>query len=338
MKLAYALGAALVLVLLTASGQLLFVGSPRDALAAGPFRCTDSSLFFPVSGIVGWTYGDPAGTDRDADGHRTAHTGVDIFADEGDGAPVYAPADGVVHRLTGSEAVDIVLPGVTNVLTGEPGIELYITHVRHSLTAGQEFSAGEVIAYQLGEHVHFSAGAFIGYDDREIEQTQDPSPYFGAALKYEGDVQERQPASYWCRQLEASTALVPPTVAPTPPPAPVPQIYVVQSGDTLGGISAAHGVSIEELVAANNITDPDVLAVGQELVIPGSEAAPQPAAPAAIEAAPAAASEPSVYVVQDGDSLYAIADRLGVDADSIVALNGLADPDVLAVGQELRIR
>ena len=45
-------------------------------------------------------------------------------------------------------------------------------------------------------------------------------------------------------------------------------VYVVRSGDTLGQIAFAFGISVEDIVAANNLTNPDSLDVGQELVIP----------------------------------------------------------------------
>ncbi len=44
-----------------------------------------------------------------------------------------------------------------------------------------------------------------------------------------------------------------------------------------------------------------------------------------------------IYVVQSGDTLFAIASRFGVSVDEIVQLNGLADPNYLYIGQELRI-
>jgi LysM repeat protein len=44
--------------------------------------------------------------------------------------------------------------------------------------------------------------------------------------------------------------------------------YVVQAGDTLAAIAHAYGVTVEAIVAANGIPDADVIAVGQELVIP----------------------------------------------------------------------
>ena len=66
-----------------------------------------------------------------------------------------------------------------------------------------------------------------------------------------------------------------PTAAPTAgtqpspiPPTPTLTVYVVQSGDTLGSIAEQFGVPVEDILRANGLTDPDVLDVGQTLVIP----------------------------------------------------------------------
>ncbi len=48
--------------------------------------------------------------------------------------------------------------------------------------------------------------------------------------------------------------------------------YVVQPGDTLGSISQTYGVSLEALMQANGLADPNLLEVGQMLVIPVPEA------------------------------------------------------------------
>jgi LysM repeat protein len=55
--------------------------------------------------------------------------------------------------------------------------------------------------------------------------------------------------------------------APSPPPAPF--LYVIQPGDTLAGIAAAYGLTVDELIAANSLTDPNVIQAGQPLIIPG---------------------------------------------------------------------
>ena len=56
--------------------------------------------------------------------------------------------------------------------------------------------------------------------------------------------------------------------------------YTVQSGDTLSAIAQEYGVTIEELMIANGLADPNVLAVGQVLAIPAGAQVPEAAAPA----------------------------------------------------------
>jgi LysM repeat protein len=58
------------------------------------------------------------------------------------------------------------------------------------------------------------------------------------------------------------------TPLPTARPSPTPRMYTVQSGDTLGAIADKFGVSVDELIAANSIQDPDVLDPGTRLIIP----------------------------------------------------------------------
>ncbi len=48
-------------------------------------------------------------------------------------------------------------------------------------------------------------------------------------------------------------------------------------------------------------------------------------------------ADPTVYIVQPGDTLAAIANRLGVRLDDLITLNGIQNPDQISVGQELRI-
>ena len=55
--------------------------------------------------------------------------------------------------------------------------------------------------------------------------------------------------------------------------------YVVQPGDTLFTIAQKFGTTIDAIVRANNITNPDVIFVGQVLTIPTGITPPAPAPP-----------------------------------------------------------
>ncbi|HEY76359.1 MAG TPA: LysM peptidoglycan-binding domain-containing protein [Thermoflexia bacterium] len=88
-----------------------------------------------------------------------------------------------------------------------------------------------------------------------------------------------------------TTTPVPPPPSPSPPPVrptagplyqptlttatptvtPTPIIHVVQRGETLSGIAALYGVSVEALQVVNGIENPLLLREGQELIIPTGE-------------------------------------------------------------------
>jgi LysM repeat protein len=79
----------------------------------------------------------------------------------------------------------------------------------------------------------------------------------------------------------------PNNAAPEATATPSTTIYIVKSGDTLSGIAQQFGVTVEDLMAANNLTDPNLLRVGQTLTIPvGGVAATAEAAVTATSNAP----------------------------------------------------
>jgi len=82
-------------------------------------------------------------------------------------------------------------------------------------------------------------------------------------------------------QIEPAWGLAPkrspgaPVLTPTPDnPHPLPAIrkepdtYTVEPGDTLGLIASRYGVSLEQLIEANELLNPNVLEVGQTLDVP----------------------------------------------------------------------
>jgi LysM repeat protein len=60
------------------------------------------------------------------------------------------------------------------------------------------------------------------------------------------------------------------TVAPLPTagPSPTPMAYLVRANDTFLAIALAYGLTREELLAANPGINPDLLSIGQQLLIP----------------------------------------------------------------------
>jgi len=100
--------------------------------------------------------------------------------------------------------------------------------------------------------------------------------------------------------------------------------YVVQPGDTLFLISRQFGTTVQALMSANNLTT-TALYVGQRLRIPGGPGA-----------ARSGTSRVREYVVQPGDTLWAIATAHGVSVSAIVSANSLMSDDIYP-GQVLRI-
>lgn len=104
------------------------------------------------------------------------------------------------------------------------------------------------------------------------------------------------------------------------------ETHVVAKGETFYSISRSYGITVDELLAANNLEQGVVLKAGQKLVIPVK---------GAVQEEPAAETES--YTVTKGDTLYSIARRSGSTVDEVRALNGFSEATVLKVGQVIKL-
>ncbi|MEW6084009.1 MAG: peptidoglycan DD-metalloendopeptidase family protein [Chloroflexota bacterium] len=97
-------------------------------------------------------------------------------------------------------------------------------------------------------------------------------------------------------------------------------VYIIQAGDTLSSIAARFNVSLNDLIAANPNINPNNLAIGQELVIPGLEGV---------------TGILETEIVAFGDSLRSLSRRTQVSDENLRRLNRLVSPGELYVGISL---
>ncbi len=119
--------------------------------------------------------------------------------------------------------------------------------------------------------------------------------------------------------------------------------YKVEKGDTLYSISRKYQLTVAELRAANNLSENDVIKVGQKLKIPSADISAAAAlatdnkATTSSGASLSAATPTKDYTVVKGDTLYSIAKKNGMTLAELMALNNLDNSSVIKVGQKLKI-
>ena len=131
-------------------------------------------------------------------------------------------------------------------------------------------------------------------------------------------------------QIYVGQKLVIPNCEPgtQPPPAGECFTYVVQPGDTLYSLALRFGTTVSDIALQNNIVNPSLIFVGQQLTICPQGVTPPPPPP------PAGCTP---YTVQTGDTLYSIAIRFGSTVQAIAQANNITNPNLIFVGQKLCI-
>jgi len=101
--------------------------------------------------------------------------------------------------------------------------------------------------------------------------------------------------------------------------------YTVVRGDTLYKIARTFGTTIQKLVELNNIQNPNLIYVGQTLIIETN-----------LESASSVSY--ITYTVRRGNTLWGIARRYNTTVSAIVYLNQIQNPNLIYQGQVLRIK
>jgi LysM repeat protein len=103
--------------------------------------------------------------------------------------------------------------------------------------------------------------------------------------------------------------------APQPPARPGPVHHSVTEGEVLWQIAEQYNLRPETILWANDISDPDLLLIGQDLLIPPTDGV--------------------TYTVRPGDRLVDIADRYGLDLQTVISANHVDDANTIQSGVDL---
>ncbi len=100
--------------------------------------------------------------------------------------------------------------------------------------------------------------------------------------------------------------------------------YRIKRGDTLSEIAVRYNTTVNAIANANNIKNPNLIYAGEVITIPSgsSGGAPQAAV---------------YYTVRSGDTLWAIANRYGTTVAKIDADNNIKNPNLIYVGEVIKI-
>lgn len=178
--------------------------SHKDWAITANTNCGTAPFILPTDGMIGYLWDDSFYL-------RHRHTGIDIFGPTELGeTPVYAVYDGYLSRMADWKST-VILRVPSDPLNPENQIWLYYTHMADA--AGNSFiidefptdtidyfvKKGTLLGYQgnysgdlsnpVGMHLHFSIvksdlnGSFM--NETKIENTLDPTPYFGISLRNE---------------------------------------------------------------------------------------------------------------------------------------------------------
>ncbi len=143
-----------------------------------------------------------------------------------------------------------------------------------------------------------------------------------------------------------------PATVENPLVAGTPIYHTVVYGDTVQSIAQQYGMTPDQLMQINNITNPDMIYRGQQLTVwattdvepsDSNSAQVNVSQTASVDLAattpsqPAAAAPSTTYVIQPGDHLSEIAQRYNLTWPDIAKANNLNDPNQIFAGETLTI-
>jgi len=119
--------------------------------------------------------------------------------------------------------------------------------------------------------------------------------------------------------------------------------HIVRKGDTLGGIARLYRVDLEPILELNRLKRSSLLSIGMNLIIPvpkNARIAGVPERKVERGSQPLGSEESTyiTYIIKRGDSLWSIANEMGVNIGALSRWNNLHPDKKLMPGDKLKIR
>lgn len=114
--------------------------------------------------------------------------------------------------------------------------------------------------------------------------------------------------------------------------------YTVQSGDTLSGIALKFSTTSSKLAQLNSLSNPNLIYVGQRLLVNQSSDSNSSSSDQSSSATTNTEASAASYTVKSGDTLSGIANQYNTTVNQIVSLNQLSNPNLIYVGQVLKLK
>lgn len=191
-------------------------------------------------------------------GFRTAqrpdHNGIDLIGMES--TDILAVTDGIVTTAAMQIGMSASYGNLAVVTLADGSRHFYAHMQSFSVKPGDKVSAGSKLGAMgatgnaTGSHLHFEV--------RNAENIcLNPVPLI-PPIKNEKGI-------YMANDATEDNAVSP----QAPPKLESPALYTVKAGDTLSAIAAAYGTSWQKLASINNLANPNLIFIGQKLIISG---------------------------------------------------------------------
>ena len=141
-------------------------------------------------------------------------------------------------------------------------------------------------------------------------------------------------------RVTTDVAAIADTAPATPPASEFSQTvqsnrtYTVRRGDTLSRIASRFGTTTRVLMSLNNIRNANQIRVGQVIKLPASSTSASASQSVQITSSTASST---TYAVRRGDTLSGIASRFRTTTRTLMTLNNITQPNLIRVGQVVKV-